>query len=87
MVVLVAAAPFSRACAGALAALAGIYGVAALIFAWRAGSGNTTPASAAAVAAAFGCMHFGYASGFGRGIWDFFVLRRQAGAAMKRLTR
>ena len=38
--------------------------------------------------AALACMHFGYASGFGRGVWDFIVLRRAgAPAAMVKLTR
>jgi succinoglycan biosynthesis protein ExoA len=88
LVVLAAAAPFSVAMAWAFAALAGMYCVAALVFAWRTRGGEgASLADAAAVAAAFGCMHFGYASGFGRGIWDFAVLRRNAGAAMKRLTR
>ena len=86
LVVLACAAPFSAAAGVGLAALAGFYFVAAMWFAMRAGKAASI-SDTAAVAAAFGCMHFGYASGFGRGIWDFVVLRRRAGAAMKRLTR
>jgi succinoglycan biosynthesis protein ExoA len=87
LVALAIAAPFSRASAAVLAVLVGVYGVAALVFAWRAGASKSTAVDVPAVAAALVCMHVGYASGFGRGIWDFVVLRRHADAAMKRLTR
>ena len=88
LVVLAAAAPFSTASGIALAGLVMVYLVAAMVFAWRAkAEEGRSIGQAAAVAAAFACMHFGYASGFGRGVWDFAVLRRHAGAAMRRLTR
>ncbi|MEO8057359.1 MAG: glycosyltransferase family 2 protein [Burkholderiales bacterium] len=86
LVVLACAAPFSAAAVAGLATLAGVYFGAAMWFAVRAGQAASI-SDTAAVAAAFGCMHLGYASGFGRGVWDFVVLRRRAGAAMKRLTR
>ncbi len=87
LVAMAIGAPFSRALALALAVAVAGYAVAALIFAWGADRQKPSLASVGAVAAAFACMHFGYASGFGRGIWDFAILRRQAGAAMTRLTR
>jgi glycosyltransferase involved in cell wall biosynthesis len=86
LLLLAAASPFSLAAALAFAGLAGGYLVAAMWFARRATSGGRLKETVA-VALAFGCMHFGYASGFGRGIWDFVVLRRKPGASMTRLTR
>jgi len=37
--------------------------------------------------AAAATMHFGYAVGFGRAVWDFGVLRRSGSQAMSQLTR
>jgi succinoglycan biosynthesis protein ExoA len=39
------------------------------------------------VAAAIVCMHFGYGTGFGRGLIDFVLLRRGPSAGATRLTR
>ncbi len=85
--VLALAAPFSRVAALSLVALFGAYAVASLVFAHRAGASAPVAPNPAIVAAAFACMHFGYASGFGRGLWDFVIRKRHAGAAMRQLTR
>ena len=46
-----------------------------------------SPRQAPGIAWAFACMHLGYGLGFGRALLDAFVLRRDPGAAVTRLTR
>jgi hypothetical protein len=68
-----------------LAALLGLYAMAALASALPVSGGSLR--QALGVAWACGCMHVGYGLGFARGLLDFAVLRRAPGAAATRLTR
>ena len=77
-------APWWAPAAWAFAGLAGFYAVVALAAAFSAAS---SLAQAPAIALAYGCMHFGYGLGFGRGLLDFLLLRRAPGSAATNLTR
>lgn len=79
--------PFSQVAAFGLLAVSLAYAGAALACAFLAWEESPRLAGIVTVAAAFACMHAGYGVGFGRGLWDFAVLRRGATGAMTQLTR
>jgi succinoglycan biosynthesis protein ExoA len=69
-----------------LAATAGIYIIVALSCAFAARYCLARPPVMLTAAALFS-MHFGYGTGFGRGLVDFILLSRHPDSAMKILTR
>jgi succinoglycan biosynthesis protein ExoA len=70
---------------GWMAALAAVYGVAAMASALALAPGSLR--DTLGIVWAFVCMHAGYGLGFARGLLDFAVLRRAPGQAATRLTR
>lgn len=80
-------APFSKAAALVLLAMFIIYASVSLACAFIVRDDVWSWKSIAVTALAFGCMHAGYAVGFGRALWDFILLRRGAAIEMKGLTR
>lgn len=83
---LAVAAPFAPVAAWGLAGLCGVYALALLVASAataRAAGWGLFPA----LPPVFACYHLGYGYGFLRGVVDFVVLRRSAGARFTRLTR
>lgn len=81
--------PVLRPAGWALCTLMGLYLVAIVLGtrAQRGKAGLNLWGSGALTILAVVIMHFGYALGFGRAIWDFFVCRQSAREAMAQLTR
>jgi glycosyltransferase involved in cell wall biosynthesis len=91
-------APFLFVAALAVLAVASMFAplarwmLAALAVAYALGIAATSglvtrPRHGLRVAAAMACMHFGYGSGFGRGLLDFVLLRRGPALRATQLTR
>jgi glycosyltransferase involved in cell wall biosynthesis len=87
LAVLALAAPFSIIAATALLATLLVYAIVALACAAAVQGVGASASGMAVTALAFACMHAGYGLGFGRGLWEFAVLRRGATEKMTRLTR
>lgn len=86
LVLLLLATPWLPAAGMLLAATVGLYLLVALSCAFRARN-TLARAPVALTAAALFSMHFGYGTGFGRGVVDFVLFRRGPNSAMKTLTR
>ncbi|MCU0968066.1 MAG: glycosyltransferase family 2 protein [Rubrivivax sp.] len=84
---LAVAAPWSTGAAWALASVLAGYGIAAFGAAAQLARPWREPRQWLAIAAAFGCMHLGYGTGFGRALLDGLLQRRAPGASATRLTR
>lgn len=86
LAVLLLVTPWVPAAGVLLAAISAIYIIAALSCAFASRSRFAKPPVMLTAAALFS-MHFGYGTGFGRGLVDFILLSRRPNSAMKVLTR